>query len=312
MLTVMTHFWVQPGGRTCYTADHVNIWADMVRRNLTLPHRIACVTRETSGLDSRIEIIDPPGDFEEVRIPTWGEKLPQCLRRLSMFRPDAGEIFGPRFVNMDLDAVVEDRLDPLFNVGADFMMYRGTSSSRPYNGSMLMMTAGARPQVYNEFTIEHAVKAGWEYRGSDQAWIAYKLGWGEKVWSTEHGVYWSGNRPDAGTPIKPPGTTPRLVFFPGEKKPWDCLQDEWVAQHYHLDRHGRCLVLGYGPSVWSEAEAALEAGGFDAIVASPEAAAYWPGDVDFVARSDFEADEYTQMQGFDEVVFCGRTEKVAA
>lgn len=304
-LRILTWFWQQPGGRSKYTAEHVNIWASMVRRHISMPHRIACVTRETSGLDSSIEIIEPPTDFEDVRIPSWGENMPQCLRRLAMFRPDAAAIFGDRFVNMDLDCVIGGSLDPLFDRPADFMMYRGTSPKRPYNGSMLMMTAGARPQVYTDFTPEGAAEAGKEYVGSDQAWIAHKLGWGEKVWGAEDGVYWRANRGDSTVP-------PRVVFFPGKTKPWDHLDDAWIAENYRHDRRGRCLVLGYGETLWTDVAAALDGGAFDAVVASPEAADHWPDMVDFIARSDFEADEYVRMQGFDEAVFCGRTERRAA
>src|SRR5690606_34220265 len=87
MLTVLTWLWRQPGGRTGYTASHVNIWAAMVRRHLAMPHRLACVTDMPEGIMTEVEIIDPPGDFEAVRIPTWGAHMPQCLCRLALFRP---------------------------------------------------------------------------------------------------------------------------------------------------------------------------------------------------------------------------------
>jgi hypothetical protein len=44
MLTVLAWYWKQPGGRVEYLPLHVNIWADMVRANLSMPHRICCVT----------------------------------------------------------------------------------------------------------------------------------------------------------------------------------------------------------------------------------------------------------------------------
>src|SRR5690606_10463870 len=105
--------WSQPVGKTTYTRDHVLIWADMVRRNLSMPHRIACVTDLVDELPG-VEIIAPPREFEAVRIPTWGSGRPQCLRRLTMFAPDAAKVFGERFVCMDLDSIVGGPLDPLF------------------------------------------------------------------------------------------------------------------------------------------------------------------------------------------------------
>lgn len=303
MLRVLTWLWEQPKGRTQYTPDHVLIWRDMVRRHLTLPHEIAVVTDVEADYGDML-VIPPPRDFEDVRIPRWNEMLPQCYRRLAMFRPDAGAIFGNRFVSMDLDCVIGDSLDPLFARPCDFMMYRGTSETRPYNGSMLMMAAGARPQVYADFSPEGATKARELYIGSDQAWIAYRLGAGERTWSTEDGVYFHGNRHLADGDC-------RIVFFPGRSKPWERLDDPWIAEHYHRDRRGRCLVLGYGPTVWEEASAAMRGGTFDAVIASPEAAEHWPT-VTHVARSDYEAETIAQLQGYAEVVFCGRAEGRAA
>lgn len=233
MLTILTWFWSQPNGRATYLPEHVNTWARAVRANLAMPHRVACVTAQPDGIEPWIDIITPPGDFENVRIPTWNDKKPQCLRRISMFRPDAGEIFGERFVNMDLDCVIAGPLDPLFDVSDDFRMMIGTEpKSRPYNGSMTLMTAGARPQVYSEFTPERATLAGKHFLGSDQAWIAFCLGWGEKTWTDRDGAVWFSPR----YAMQPPEC--RVMFFPGNTKPWTVAGsrplDRWVRRHYEV------------------------------------------------------------------------------
>lgn len=270
----------------------------MVRRHLTIPHRIACVTNHPEGIDDSIEIISPPGDFEDVRIGTWGEHLPQCHRRLAMFRPDAADIFGERFVCMDLDCVVGGSLDPLFDISDDFAMYNGTSASRPYNGSMMMMRAGARPQVYTEFTPERAEYAGRRFIGSDQAWISHCLGKGERVWGVPEGVYsWS-------QMSRSVDAAPRLVFFPGDVKPWHLvLRSGWVGRHYRGEEGGRCLVLGVGPSVWDDAGAVDH---YDAVIALPEAAMRWPGPIREVVEDDRAAERAARMHGFSEIVWCGK------
>lgn len=299
MLTVMTWYWIQPNGRAAYKPEHVRIWADMVRRNLTIPHRLAVVT-DVPGDYGDLIVIDPPRDFENVRIPTWGEDKPQCLRRLAMFAPDARKRFGDRFVSMDMDCVVSGSLDPLFDRNDDFVMYRGTHERRPYNGSMVMMTAGARPQVYTEFTPEGAAKAGRDYIGSDQAWISRTLGPGEATWGVDDGVHAWGSRLNRGEP--------RLTFFLGNPKPWDLVLagDATVQQHYRRSPGGKALILGYAPSVWTEAEAALAADDYDAVIASPEAAEHWP-DVLAVGRTDGECETVARMHGYDDFVFCGRS-----
>jgi hypothetical protein len=300
-LTVLTWFWSQPNGRVTYTPHHVNIWADMVRRNLTLPHRIACVTDQPAGIDKRVEIIRPPRDFEDVRIPTWGEEKPQCLRRLSMFRRDAADIFGERFVNMDMDCVVGGSLEPLFSRTEDVVLYRSPSGDienpRPYNGSMTMMTAGARPDVYERFTPDGAIAAGRQYVGSDQAWVSHILGYGEPVWDERDGVVWWGRRMHV--------AAPKLMFFPGFPKPWDLIdQDQWIAEHYRTETAGRCLVLGYGERVW--ADLAAVSGKFAAVIASPEAAEHWTGPVLAIAQDNWHAERLAAMHGFSDVTWCGR------
>lgn len=304
MLTILTWFWKQDGGRATYEPLHVNIWADSVRRNLSIPHRIACVTDLTEGLDPSIVIIPPPREFEDWRIPSWNEARPQCLRRISMFKPDAAEIFGERFVCMDLDCVVSGPLDPLFDTDANFKIYRGTVPGRLYNGSMMLIRAGSRPQVYNTFSIEGATEAGAKHIGSDQAWIAHCLGAGEATWGPEDGVNWWGatNRTDK--------EQSRVVFFPGTIKPWDIIaegKDRWVPAHYRRSARGKALLIGYAPNVWDEVEEALNNHVFDVVIASPEVAAQWPVDVFAIASNDRQAERLARLHGYEDYVFCGRS-----
>lgn len=302
MLTVMTWFWQQPNGRTEYTAHHVNIWADMVQRHLTLPHRLACVTDCPEGIREGVEIIEPPRDFENVAIPSWGESFPQCLRRLAMFAPDAGDRFGKRFVNMDIDCVIGDSLDPLFAIDDDFRMYRGTSHKRPYNGSMVLMDAGARPWVYTRFTPQAAIEAGKYFIGSDQAWISYALGWTEPTWGVEHGVHWSGSRYNAGTC--------RLMFFPGKEKPWQVPHqkgNEWVVDNYRQDRKpGVCVILGNYGDVWSDCEDMMRTRNVAGFIASPAAAKQWTGGLLGISSSEDEARRTAWQMGYDDILTAGR------
>lgn len=210
--TVCTWYWRQANGRTSYGPEHIAVWASMVQRHLAMPHRLAVVTHEDICIPG-VELIRPPREFEDVRIPTWGEQKPQCHRRLVMFRPDADRWFGSRIISMDLDCVVGGSLDPLFERDEDIVLFKGTSPTRPYNGSLLMLRAGSRPQVYTDFTPEAAAEAGHLFCGSDQAWLAHSLGWGEATWSEADGVYCF----DCNYKNK---LKPRILFFPGKRKPW--------------------------------------------------------------------------------------------
>lgn len=231
MLTILCWFWRQPGGRTDYTASHVNTWAAMVRRNIDMPHRLACVTDVPAGIDSAIEIIRPPGDFMDVHLPSWTNGRPQCLRRLSMFRPDAARLFGHRFVSMDIDCVIGGKLDPLFRREEDLILFKGSRPQQPYNGSMMLITAGCRPKVFTEFTHAGAIKAGQQFVGSDQAWLSYKLGPDERKWDERDGVW----RYGAQYQTRPASTPePRILFYPGKIKPWTAGQDAYTRKHYRL------------------------------------------------------------------------------
>lgn len=299
---VLTWLWTQPGGRTGYGAPHVNIWADMVRRNLTIDHELACVTDMPEGIDPRVRIIAPPNEFLDITLPTWKAARPQCLRRLTMFRRDAADIFGAeRIVCMDLDLIVSGSLDPVLDIDEDFRIFRGTASGRIYNGSMMSIRAGSRPQVYETFTPAGAISAGKRYVGSDQAWISQCIP-GEPTWGPEHGVHWWGDRLNR-------VTDGRMLFFPGTVKPWNLVAagDRFARQHYRRSPAGAALVLGYGRAVWPEAEAALRARKFDAVIASPEASALWPGPVLAVADDDRHAERLAAMHGYDEMVFAGRS-----
>jgi hypothetical protein len=235
MLTILTWLWEQPGGRTKFTMDHVAIWADMVERNISMPHRLACVTT-MKGLPAGIVRIEPPGEFENITSRRWGNGRPNCFRRLSMFRRDAAEIFGERFVCMDLDCIIAGSLDPLFNRSDDLVLFKGTHTDRPYNGSMMLIKAGCRPHVYEDFDQAGADASGEKFCGSDQAWLAHSLGWHEKTWYERHGVYHYGsiykalNKSNAAKL----GNL-KVLFFPGKMKPWTLAEmriDKFVTANY--------------------------------------------------------------------------------
>lgn len=300
-ITIMTWLWSQPNGRASYTADYVNIWADMMRRNLTMPHRLACVTDTPEGIASHVEIIEPPRDFENDSVPSWGPEKPQCLRRLALFAPDAGERFGHRFVSMDLDCVVAGNLDSLFLRPEDAVFYESpgpVSNPRAYNGSMLMLTAGARPQVYTQWCPEQAKDASKRLIGSDQAWFSHVLGRGEAVWNESDGIDWWQNGYNRGNP--------RLMFFPGSPKPWDVCKgglNDWVAEHYHADAGGTCIYADCGPSLWNDV---ANVGKNDGAIVTPEVADVWPGRVIDEAYSLRIAKRLSHMYGFTDMEHCGR------
>lgn len=231
MLNVITWLWKQRKSWYDYTANDVNIWAAMVSRNLSMPHRLCCVTDMPRGIDSAVEIIPLP-KVPEVKNKYWKatQGKPQSYCRLDMWRRDAAEKYGRRFVSMDLDCVVTGQLDPLLDRKEDVVLAPGSAEKRPYNGSMQLLTAGSRPFVYDRFNHRLAEKASSLFVGSDQAWLAFALGWLEATW--EHGeksgyYQWQNKR------YKEPPKNCRIMFFHGNKKPRDLMQKEpWIKEYY--------------------------------------------------------------------------------
>ena len=278
----------------------------MIRRHLTTPHTLAVVTDIDGDFGEGVEVIAPPRDLDDARIPTWTADRPQCLRRLSMFRRDAADLFGcDRIICTDLDLVVCGSLDPVLDIEDDFKITKGTARNRTYNGSMLSLRLGSRPQVFETFALDKAVAAGRRHVGSDQAWIAEALP-GEKTWGPEDGVrFWTQHHPvnDA-----------RVIFFAGPAKPWALAsvgREAIVAKHYRGSRNNRCLVLGYGETLWADLEAALDGGPFGGVIVLREAGEHWPGPVLAIADDDAHAERLAAMHGFEDVTFCGRSGRQA-
>jgi hypothetical protein len=304
VITILAWLWSQPGVRTPFIADHVNVWAGMVRRHCSLDIDIACVTDTPEGIDPDIRIIAPPHEFEDITLPNWPGFRPQCLRRISMFRRDAADIFGAeRILCMDLDCVIAGSIDHIVGAKEDVRICLGTAMHRPYNGSLMLLTAGARPHVYEALDQAAAREASAKCIGSDQAWLAHIMP-GEATFGLDDGVMMSnGFRMKDGA----------VCFYPGDTKPWHEVargKDRWVMEHYRAGPRGRAIYLGYGPDVWADAEAALDEP-WHAVFASPEAAQHWPGPVNAIAHDDRHAERLARMLGYD-LTMCGAQKALEA
>lgn len=236
MLTFVTWLWRAPiGYRSQFAATHVNTLARMIDRHYQPPHRILCVTDQPKGIDPHVVIVPAWNDFADVTSPHGRPyRNPSCYRRLRAFHPAIGAVFGDRFVSVDLDTVIVADLAPLFDRPEDFVIWGETNKRSWYNGSLWLLRAGARPQVWTQFnprTSPHVAYRAGRF-GSDQGWISYILGPGEATWSIMDGVY------SYRVHLKPRGSTlpanARVVNFHGEHDPWSpCVQRiSWVAEHY--------------------------------------------------------------------------------
>jgi hypothetical protein len=223
------------GYRSVFTAEAVNTLRRMVARHYSRPHRFICVTDDPAGLDPAVEYVPLWNDYADLRNPCGHPRNPSCYRRLRLFHPDAAQWFGERFVSLDLDTVVVGDLGPLWDRPEDFVIWGDTARHTLYNGSMLLLRAGARAKVWTEFnpatSPRLAVRAG--QFGSDQGWIGYCLGPGEVMWTAADGVLSFRNEILRRGGRLPAGA--RIVMFHGQYDPWSPKVQRsypWVKEAY--------------------------------------------------------------------------------
>lgn len=205
----------------------------MTKRHYSSLGAFICVTDDPKGLDQHIEVVPAWNDFATVLSP-YGAHQPSCYRRLRAFHPEIAATFGPRFVSLDLDTVITGDLAPLWNRPEDFVAWGETNPKSYYNGSMLLLRAGARTKVWTEFdpkTSPAKAKAAGKF-GSDQGWLSYCLGKGEAIWTTQDGVYSYNVHLRNKTNTLPANA--RIVMFHGGTDPWSpaAQQLSWVKANW--------------------------------------------------------------------------------
>lgn len=231
MKSIVCFLW---GGNRDFRPEHVNVLANMVARHLPEPHRFICITSATKGFSDRVEVLSTPPASEalgHLRTPERAH-FPSCYRRLWMFSEEA-KVLGDRVLLVDIDLVVVNDLRPIFNMPQEFVgwrPYRDWGAPMRFGGGIYLLSPGTRTKVWDDFkgpsSIAEARAAG--FRGSDQAWISYKLGLNEAYWDRDAGIY--SIRDMKGTESVLPKDA-RLIQFNGPCKPWQSRL-AWAQEHW--------------------------------------------------------------------------------
>lgn len=161
--------------------------------------------------------------------------VPGCFCRLRMFDPAWQEKHGlsGRIVQVDLDCVVTGPLDAVFNRPEGFTILHGGNAANPcpFNGSLQMLRAGYRPDVWADFSLEAAKQIRAYEFPDDQGWLAHKLpdaaGWKA---GSESGVY-AFQKPGWPKGEALPSDA-RLVVFPGWRDPSKFSHLGWIKQNW--------------------------------------------------------------------------------
>lgn len=162
-------------------------------------------------------------------------KIPGCFCRLRAFDPkwQARQGLTGRIVCIDLDVVITGELDPLFDRPEPFVILAGANSSNPcpVNGSVWMLRAGYRPDVWSDFTIARSYQVKYDSFPDDQAWFAAKL--------PDYASWECG--PNSGIYAFQKTTWPkgdalpsnaRLVAFPGWRDPSKFTNIDWIRLNW--------------------------------------------------------------------------------
>lgn len=233
MLHVVTWLWGDKFG-----VEDVAKLAAGVRRNLKQPHRFLCMTDRIGR-----EPIEGVG-YRQIRDLEL-TAIRGCFARLRMFDPywqflrEIKE--GERIACIDLDTVITGPLDPLFDRPEPFViMQKGNASNPcPMNGALMMIRAGAHPEVWNDFSLDAAAKTAHYEFPDDQGWIWAKLpsaaGWKCGV---DSGVFvfrkpgWPSfdRKMKRGGDDLPNGA--RLVTFSGGRSPEKYKHLDWVKENW--------------------------------------------------------------------------------
>lgn len=210
MITVSTWIW---GNK--FSKLHVDRLREGIKRNLKQPYQWRVFHPEVRDMPLT--------------------KIKGCFCRLRMFDPEwqARNGIEDRIVNFDLDTVITGPLDHLFDRPEPFVIMQGANKVNPcqMNGALMMIKAGAHPEIWRDFSVEAAKRVPFHDFPDDQGWIWHKVpaaaGW--KV-GPDTGVYVYNKRgwPEGSEDLP---ANARLVTFVN-RDPSQLMHLKWVRENW--------------------------------------------------------------------------------
>jgi hypothetical protein len=234
MITVVLWKWGKKYGR-----GHVARMQSMLKRHLSLEHRVVCITDDRKDLPEGVIGAKMP----QAAVLPWDFK---GLRRMWLYSAEAGRL-GERLFQLDLDVILTDSIDPIVDRSEPFVIWKSDSNWKDkwaYNATVMLVTPGAVDHVWRKWSahprqvFKEAEADGWGPRvNSDQAIACYLLkDEAPAVWTEADGIrayrVFAGKHGDRGQ-VLPPGT--RIVSFHGPRDPGlPELQQKspWIQEHW--------------------------------------------------------------------------------
>ena len=221
MLNIVTYYWGHK-----YERYYVERLAAGIKRNMRGAYRFFVVTDRERPVYGLPQIVMPPED-----VP-W-TLMDGCFARLRLFDPAFQSRHGLEgwIVSLDLDLVVVDQIDELWAGGEDFRILQGinTSNKCPYNGSVFMLKAGFRPDLWSDLNLEAIQHIPKHSFPDDQGWLAVKCP-NAPAYGPACGVY--GYKKTGWPPGDDLPKGARIVVFPGFRNPENARHIAWIKQHW--------------------------------------------------------------------------------
>ena len=231
---------------TKYGPEYVNRLFAMVKRNLSLPFAFHCFTDDSQGIRSDIECHPLP----ELDCPV-PVNVPGMWRKTAIWRKDLAGIDG-RALFVDLDSVIVDAIDPLFEWGDDDDVILARNWLKPLSKlgqtTLFRFKVGAHAYLLEQFQKDSQGIAE-QYR-FEQHYVTQNVRGGVKFWPKQWVRHYRAHcLPGYLGRYFRPATIPRgarVIAFPGEPNPADALVGQWT--------HGQPVTASEHLSNWLKPE----------------------------------------------------------
>ena len=220
-----------------YGPEYVNKLYNMVKRNLTIPHRFVCFTDDTTGLDAGIDTFPMP----EINIPLKNQISP--WRKLTILGETLGDLQGTTLF-LDLDIVIVSNIDGFFAYEGDFCIIENWTQAGQGvgNSSVYRFEVGAHKYVleyYNNNIDEVVTKYDNEqiYLSKKIAEVEGKITYWPETWCKSFKRHCIPPMPMRyfKAPQIPQGA--KIVVFHGHPHPDEAEAGKWPRKNFIRGLH---------------------------------------------------------------------------